>query len=752
MPAFTYVASIIVAEIIGIAGAAILGSAGVAFVTSVIALGLATVTSRLINGAGGGAGGTDQNSSVRIQFPPATNNKIPIVYGSANTKGVITDARLSSSDGVTKDTMTYVLVISEKTQTGVFSVGDIYWNDQKLVMKTAAGSEHIVESSIDQNGFGTTSTNFDGLIKMRIYSGSTLAANQIFPPQATGNTENARTALDEADTNYLLSDLVFAVIQVKYSSEKGTTGLGQITFQVNNTLNNPGDVWYDFCTSARYGAGFTATSVNTVTSISSTSTSLKSISNTIPTNQFEANGTTTSTQVRYQINGVLSTGDTVKNNFDKICMSCESWTTYDFNEGKWVVIPNRAATAGELANAFEFNDNNIIGDISVNATGLEDLFNLLEVEFASRQLRDQNDYYRAEIDPIERNDIEPDNTLNLRLEMCNNALHAGRVGLIELKQSRVDLITSFTADWSALNVRAGDVIKLTTEVFDFNEKLFRVTKTREIERDDSTITVEITALEYNADIYTDETLVDSAENSGSGIGSIANSVPAPTAPTVTGNATAATPFFTVSTTISSGSLPVDSVDFLIGTSSGGTFENLATVQGPFNSGDTVTSPNIAGRASGTYYFRARTNIGIRRSDESASSSAFTWTLAPATPSAPFWDTTTSTTSTTNVDLFPNASTPHFFIHSLIPVGSITVSSVTFQYSNNSSSGFTSLVTMNGPYTASTDVSTTAITGLPADTYYFRAFSTNNGNNSSISTSSIALEWNPAPTIDGGVIP
>jgi hypothetical protein len=60
--------------------------------------------------------------------------------------------------------------------------------------------------------------------------------------------------------------------------------------------------------------------------------------------------------------------------------------------------------------------------------------------------------------------------------------------------------------------------------------------------------------------------------------------------------------------------------------------------------------------------------------------------------------------------------------------------------------------MNGPYTASTDVSTTAITGLPADTYYFRAFSTNNGNNSSISTSSIALEWNPAPTIDGGVIP
>jgi len=826
MPAFTYVASIIVAEVIGIAGAAILGSAGVAFVTSVIALGLATVTSRLINGAGGGAGGTAQDPGVRIQFPPATNNKIPILYGSANTKGTITDARLSSSDGVTNDTMTYVLVISEKTQTGTFSVGNIYWNDQLLVMKTAAGSEHIVASSIDQNGFGTSNTNFDGLIKMRIYSGSTLAANQIFPAQATGNTENARTALGESDTNYLLSDLVFAVIQVKYSSEKGTTGLGQITFQVNNTLDNPGDVWYDFCTSSRYGAGFTATSVNTVTSISSTSTSLKSISNTIPKKQFTSAGSvavggqadiagntfylTTGTlavgdvialqtgnqydgyatitadsgggywansgwnfyvqppgiiplspyyvsggyvknvslQPRYEINGVLSTGDTVKNNFDKICMSCESWTTYDFNEGKWVVIPNRAATAGELANAFEFNDNNIIGDISVNATGLEDLFNLLEVEYASRQLRDQNDYYRAEIDAIERNDLEPDNTLNLRLEMANNALHAGRIGLIELKQSRVDLIVSFTANWTALSVRAGDVIKVTADVFDFNEKLFRVTKTREIEADDSTITVEVTALEYNADIYTDEELTDSSENTGSGIGSFANSLPAPATPTVTGYATAATPYFTVNTTISSGSLPVDRVDFFIATSSSGPWSGLSTVQGPFISGDSVTTPNIAGRASNTYYFYARTTISDRTSPDSSASSAFVWTLAPSAPGTPFWDTSTST----NVDLFLNASTPHFYIHSIVPVGGITVSSITFQYSTNSSSGFTSLITMNGPYTAGTDVRTTAITGAPAGTYYFRAFSTNNGNNSSASTSSIALVWNPNPAIDGGVIP
>jgi hypothetical protein len=367
--------------------------------------------------------------------------------------------------------MTYVLQLCEKTQTGTFTIGDIYWNDQKLVFRTGSES-HIVASSIDQNGFGTSNTNFNGLIRMWVYAGSVDAGNQIFPAGAGVTPVNARTTLGESDTNYQLSGLVFAVIQVDYSSEKGTTGLGQITYQVNNTLKNPGDVWYDYVSSARYGAGFTATSINTVTSIGSTSTSLKSISNQIPANQFEANGTTPSTQVRYEINGVLSTGDNVKNNLDKICMSCAAWTTYDFETGQWTVIPNRPATAGELTNAFLFNDDNIVGDISINATSLEDLFNNLEVEFASRKLRDQNDYFKAEIDPIERNDLEPDNTLNLRLEMCNNALHAGRIGLIELKQSRIDLIISFTADHTALGVKAGDVVKITNDIFDLTEKLF----------------------------------------------------------------------------------------------------------------------------------------------------------------------------------------------------------------------------------------------------------------------------------------
>jgi hypothetical protein len=623
MAVFTIAASYIVTAAIGIGGAAVLGAAGVAFVTSVVAVGLALATSRLL-GLTGGAGGTAQDPGVRIQFPPATNNKIPVVYGTVNTKGTVTDARISNEN----KTMTYVLAISEKTQTGVFSVGDIYWNDQKLVFDTDAGESHIVRSSIDQNGLGDSNTNFDGLIRVRIYSGDTNSSSQIFPPQSTGNTENAKTTLGESDTNYMLNDLVFAVIQIDYNGEKGITGLGQITFQISNTLSNPALVWYDYMTSERYGAAIPVQQINTTTSISTSNTvSVFNYSNQIPANQFEGDGTTTSTQARFVINGVISTGDTVKNSIEKISQGCAAWTTFDYSEGQWKLLNNRAATVDELDNAFEFNDDNILGEVAITATNLEDLYNQLEVEFASRKIRDQNDYFKGAIDPIEMNDLEPPNNLSMRLEMVNNALHAARIGLIELKQSRVDKIISFRADYSAIQCEAGDVVKVTNDVYGFIDKLFRITKLREVEGEEGTITVEVTALEYSSTIYIDETLIDSPDTPGSGIPTFGGSatLPAPSAPIVSviNTGTAA---FSLSTTIAAGSTAVEAVQWWYNTTSTGVGQQFAVqpASPTFAAGSTVTDI-VSLPFEGVFFFKARTVLGNNVSEFSESSSpGFDW--------------------------------------------------------------------------------------------------------------------------------
>jgi hypothetical protein len=426
-----------------------------------------------------------------------------------------------------------------------------------------------------------------------------------------------------------MNGLVFAVIQIDYNSEKGVTGLGQITFQVSNTLNNPALVWYDYMTSTRYGAAIPTTQINTSTSISSANPlSVYSVSNEIPVNQYQSDGTTPSTQVRYQMNGVISTGDTVKNSIEKISQGSASWTTFDYSEGRWKLLNNRAASAGELSAAFEFNDDNIIGDVGITATNLEDLYNYLEVEFASRKIRDQNDYFKGAIDPSEMNDLEPPNTLNMRLEMVNNALHAARVGLIELKQSRVDKIITFRADYSAIQCEAGDVVKLTNDVYGFTDKLFRITKIREVEGEDGSITTEITALEYDSTIYDDEILEDSADTPGSGIPTFGGSasLPAPSAP-IAATISTTTPSFTLQTTINPSSTGVDEVQWWYSTTSTGSFSYFANEypSGGNYAGGTVVSDIVSLPIAGTFYFKARTGLGTSYSDLSASSSpGFVW--------------------------------------------------------------------------------------------------------------------------------
>lgn len=511
--AFTAAAEFLVASVIGVETIAALGitAAGLAAITSVVAFGLAYATSRIIAGSASGRTGGSQDQGVRIQLPPATYNKVPIVYGHAFQQGILTDARINE----TLNTMTYVLTLSEMTSTGTFSLNNIYWNDERLLFGpdgyTVTATEKIQTISIDTvtTTTSTISTNLNGLVRCYTYAGGSSSTYQI---QGPATPIAAYTIFDGCNVtstaSYAMSDLVFGVIQLEYNSAKGVTALPSMTYEMTNSLSNPGEVWYDYMTNDRYGAGFTATSVNTWTSISNLPTSLKSISNQNPLNQFNANGDPIF-QYRYEINGVINTGETTLANIQKINMASASWTTYDHKLGEWRVVPNRATTSTDTI--FAFTDDNIIGDISVTSTNLEDLYNELEVSYANNLLRDQIDYYRDYIPVEDRNAGEFPNQLTMRTDLCNNNIHAGRVGLMELYQSRADKVVTLTADYSALQVEVGDVISLTNSVYGFVNKLFRVSRVRETEADDGGLAAEITALEYDPAVYTDYTLYLSAQ-------------------------------------------------------------------------------------------------------------------------------------------------------------------------------------------------------------------------------------------------
>lgn len=502
MPAFT---------LIGAAVASAIGLTGLAatVVGGIVATGAAYITSRVINGNPNKGANSAQSQGGRIQVPPATNNKIPVLYGSAFVNGIITDAHITNKN----QRMIYSLVLSEKVNAcsvADYSVGDIYWNDLKLQFETSAPHKVLRGTKI-VDGIESPDDNFkskDGknLVEIRIYAGGTEASNQIFPTTdkvAAYTYVNSNDSTDSFWTsNHKMTGLVFAIVKINYDGDKGFTGLPNVTFNVKNTLTNPALVMLDYLKSDRYGANIPESQINL-----SEGEKWGLYCNEMVT--YTPLGGGSSTQKRFEINGLLDTSRPVKENMDIILQNGGAWLSYDVADGKWRAIPKRALTTEELGQCLTFDDSNIISGINLSSTRLDDLYNKFEVEFYDKLNREQRAYARRDLRvsaPSLMNPNERDNQLRMSLDLTNNSVQAELIGNIELRQSRDDLVIQFSSSHYGVQAQAGDVIKVSSDIYAWNPKLFRITRVKEQETADGNLIADITALEYNPDVYTVEDL------------------------------------------------------------------------------------------------------------------------------------------------------------------------------------------------------------------------------------------------------
>jgi hypothetical protein len=230
---------------------------------------------------------------------------------------------------------------------------------------------------------------------------------------------------------------------------------------------------------------------------------------------------------RYQINGLLDTAQPVFQNIEKLCSAAGSWLSYDIHEGKWGVVINQSGTS-----IVSFNDSNIIGSISVSGTGLQDLYNQTKVQFPHRELKDSADFVTIEIPSGDRNSNEENNILNITYDIINDPVQAQLLGTIELKQSRVDLVINFQTDFSYINLKAGDVIDVTEDRFGFTNSLFRIITITEVQDDNGALLMQITALQYDANVYSTSDLYKYTRTDANGIITI-GSIGTPGTPQVT---------------------------------------------------------------------------------------------------------------------------------------------------------------------------------------------------------------------------
>ena len=233
-----------------------------------------------------------------------------------------------------------------------------------------------------------------------------------------------------------------------------------------------------------------------------------------------------SVNARYKINGVISTDKTVMQNIENMCNAAGTWLTYDVHAGKWAFVINKLEDS-----IASFNDSNIIGGINISSTGLTDLYNSVKVEFPHIDLNDQRDFIRDEIPIADRNANEQLKELGIQFDIMNDPVQAEMLGLMELKQSRIDKVIQFTTDFSYLGLKGGDVIDITAEIYGFTNKKFRIVSITEQDTSEGTISLNITALEYDESVYATDNLTRYDRTTSNGIASIGG-IGKPGVPTV----------------------------------------------------------------------------------------------------------------------------------------------------------------------------------------------------------------------------
>ena len=493
MAIFTAIAT----AIAGALGGGFFAAAVGYFAAGALALGATRlIAKRMLKGmnAGGEGGG-------RVQLPPATDNKIPVVYGSAFLGGPVIDAYLTPD----QKTMYYVIALAEKTDNGTISFGDIYY-DGKLVT--------LVGTNVTQLTTNTTPPQIDprvnGKITMWFYNNG-----------STSPTNSASNAYDifpgwSGDPNYAMTNCAFVVVRVNYNTDSGTTSLGALTVEVINTesgestgVYRPGTAIYDYMTNTRYGCAIPLNKVEDVTVAGTSLYELNDYSDEL-VEYIPADGDTTPplpTQARYRINGPLDTGENCLDNLQRLVDSCDSWLQYSELTGEWKVVINQLYTD----TMFEVDSSNLVGGILISPLDLNDTYNQLEVAYPNSNIKDQTDYQVILLQDFQPGVMSPNeaiNRLNMSLPLVNNAVQAKYLGVRRLLQSREDLVITFMLDFSGIQLLAGDVIKVTHEVYGWTEKEFRVSQVVEEKTTEGSLQARIEAFEYNPTVYDDTPLQD----------------------------------------------------------------------------------------------------------------------------------------------------------------------------------------------------------------------------------------------------
>jgi hypothetical protein len=560
------------------------------------------------------------NPGSRTQVPPAGDNKLPVVYGSAYVGGIITDLSITSNN----QTLYYVLTLAECTNTeqggapDTYTFGDVYWGGKKVIFNST--DQYKVDSLLDEST-GIYDTSVAGKLEFYKYKNGSNS-----PVNSTKTAIQVMQATDlvyKWDSNKLMSNCAFVIIKVIYSQRANLTGLQQTKFQITNSRTKPGDCFFDYLTSARYGAAISESNIDT--------DSLDAL-NIYCDGLFEygTNGGGYGVQTRFKFDGTLETNQAIMQNLQLMSASCDCLIKYNEITGKWGVIVQTPIVVPVM----DINDSNMVSAIAISPIDIASSYNIAEVKFPDGTAQDSFNsaiFDLAVIDPTLLYPNEPVNKQTISLPLVSNNVRAQYLATRFLKAAREDLQVQVDINYSGLQLEAGDIVTVTNSNYGWTAKQFRINKVVEKFSDDGSITASLSLMEFNASVYDDTEITEFTPSPNTGIGDplffgtlyapvVTSLQPSITNPSFGLNVTSASSGIVQYAEIwySAFATPTDEQRIFAGTT------DVNPGGNPFAPDASMGTVNLSSIPSGDWYFAVRMVNALGSSIFSPSSSVLRW--------------------------------------------------------------------------------------------------------------------------------
>ena len=561
------------------------------------------------------------NPGSRQQFAPAGDNKLPVVYGSAYVGGIVTDLTISEDN----QDIYWVLSLSEVTNSesggtpDTITFGNIYWGGKKCIFSTTPGQLSKVVGLLDESTNETQ--DISGYMDIFLYNNG--SQSPVNTSQYAYDVLSATNLVYKWNNTKMMSSCAFAIIHLKYNSDRNLTALNQTRFQITNSRSAPGSCFLDYLTSTRYGAAIPLANIDT--------TSLTAL-NTYSSGSFTYttySGSTT-TQPRFTFNGTLDTNLKIMQNIQAMADCCDCLVKYNEITGLWgVIVQTPTYTV-----AMDINDSNMIGPITVSPIDLNNSFNIIEAKFPDGTAKDSFNtatFDLATINPSLLFANEPVNKQSVSYYLVNNSVQAQYLANRMLEAAREDLQIQVDINYIGLELEAGDIVTVTNANYGWSAKLFRINKVIEKFSDDGKVFATLNLMEYNPAVYDDRNITEFKPSPNTGIGSptafgtipapvVTASYPSITIPTIFVTPTSSSAGITQYAEIwySIYSSPTESQRFFGGTTA------IQPNGNPYTINYTMPAVELSGLPAGDYYFFSRMVNSLATSNFSPASTKLAW--------------------------------------------------------------------------------------------------------------------------------